>query len=93
MPRRFWCLARLALLAALPSGASAAAPPGVPVAPPGLSAEVARLYRLVKQPHPGELAWQRIPWLTDLGEGIRLAKAEGRPLVLFVSGDDPLEKC
>jgi hypothetical protein len=34
-----------------------------------------------------------IPWLLDLEEGIRRARAEKRPLVLWVSGDDPLERC
>jgi len=58
-----------------------------------LPADAARMYGFVKTPHPGELTWQQIPWLTDLREGIKQAKAEGRPLVLFVSGDDPLEKC
>jgi hypothetical protein len=58
-----------------------------------LSAEAARMYAAVKKPHPGELRWQQIPWLTDLQEAARLAKAENRPLLLFVSGDDPLEKC
>jgi len=58
-----------------------------------LPADAARIHGLVKSPHPGELKWQQIPWLTDLREGIRQAKSEGRPLVLFVSGDDPLEKC
>ena len=36
---------------------------------------------------------QQIPWLTDLDAALRQAKMERRPLVLFVSGDDPLEKC
>ena len=58
-----------------------------------LPTDAARMYGFVTQPHPGELRWQQIPWLTDLGEAIQLARAEGRPLVLFVSGDDPLEKC
>ena len=58
-----------------------------------LPADAARMYGFVTEPHPGELGWQQIPWLTDLGEAIRLARAEARPLVLFVSGDDPLEKC
>src|SRR5687768_3751812 len=58
-----------------------------------LPADAARMYGFVKTPHPGELKWQQVPWLTDLREGIRQARAEGRPLVLFVSGDDPLEKC
>jgi hypothetical protein len=62
-------------------------------APAGLPAEAARMYAAVKKPHPGELKWQTIPWLTDLAEGMRLAREEKRPLLLFVSGDDPLEKC
>jgi hypothetical protein len=51
------------------------------------------MYGLVKTPHPGELRWQQIPWRTDLREAVRRARAEGRPLLLFVSGDEPLEKC
>ena len=58
-----------------------------------LPADAARMYGFVKTPHPGELKWQQIPWLTDLRQGIRQARAENRPLLLFVSGDDPLEKC
>ena len=58
-----------------------------------LPADAARMYGFVKTPHPGELKWQQIPWLTDLREAMRLARAESRPLLLFVSGDDPLEKC
>lgn len=90
MSNRPWCLA---LVVGLPAACLAAAPPGAVVAPPGLSAEAARMYRLVKTPHRGELGWQKVPWLTDLDEAMRLAKAENRPLVLWVSGDDPLEKC
>src|SRR4051794_34310384 len=58
-----------------------------------LPADAARMYGFVKTPHPGELKWQQIPWLTDLREAVRQAKAEIRPLLLFISGDDPLEKC
>ena len=58
-----------------------------------LPANAARMYGFIKSPHPGELKWQQIPWLTDLRQGIRQARAERRPLLLFVSGDDPLEKC
>ena len=48
---------------------------------------------LVTMPHPGELKWQQVPWLTDLRGAVRQARAERRPLLLFVSGDEPLEKC
>lgn len=45
------------------------------------------------RPRPSELRWQRIPWVLDLEEGIRLAKSEQRPLLLWATGDDPLERC
>ena len=47
----------------------------------------------VIKPAAEELRWQQIPWVTDLTEGQRLAKAEGRPIFLWVTGDDPLERC
>jgi hypothetical protein len=53
----------------------------------------AGIYKYVKQRLPGELNWQRIPWLTDLPEAIRQARAENRPILLWVSGDDPLDRC
>jgi len=54
--------------------------------------QVARLVREIK-PVPSELKWQQIPWLLDLNEGIRQARLEGRPLLLWGSDDDPLERC
>jgi hypothetical protein len=42
---------------------------------------------------PREPKWQRIPWLLDLDEGIRLAQEEKRPILIWTSGDDPLERC
>jgi hypothetical protein len=58
-----------------------------------LPPDAARVYAAIKTAHPGEFKWQQIPWLLDLEEGIRLAKKENRPLLLFVSGDEPLERC
>ena len=84
-------LAPLFVMAA--AGFADDAPAARPPAPDGLSGDAGRMYGFVTTPHPGELGWQRIPWLTDLAEGVRQARAEGRPLVLFVSGDEPLEKC
>ena len=37
--------------------------------------------------------WKKIPWLTDLAEGVELAKKEKRPLFLWVAADPPLERC
>jgi hypothetical protein len=45
------------------------------------------------KPTSEELRWQKIPWVTDLAEGQRLAQTEGRPLFIWVTGDDPLERC
>ena len=45
------------------------------------------------KPAPEELRWQQIPWVTDLAEGQRLALEERRPIFLWVTGDDPLERC
>jgi hypothetical protein len=46
----------------------------------------------VKQ-SPAHLRWQEIPWLTDLNEGLRLAREERRPLLLWTTGDEPLGRC
>ena len=58
-----------------------------------LAPEAARMHACVKRPHPGELKWQQIPWLIDLQRGVRQTKEDKLPLLLFVSGDEPLENC
>jgi hypothetical protein len=98
MPQRTWrrVAGVLAPLIAATAGAVAAGADVPADRKPGadrLPADAARMYGFVKTPHPGELKWQQIPWLTDLQEALREAKAERRPLLLFVSGDEPLEKC
>jgi hypothetical protein len=45
------------------------------------------------RPVAEEMRWQQIPWLTDLAAGQRLARSEQRPIFLWVTGDDPLERC
>ncbi len=45
------------------------------------------------KPSPSELKWQQIPWVTNLTEGLHLAQEEQRPIFLWVTGDDPLERC
>ena len=54
--------------------------------------ELARRAQVIK-PSTEELKWTRIPWVLDLAEGQRLARAESRPIFLWVTGDDPLERC
>jgi len=57
-----------------------------------LPVQAAGLYRDVTL-FPRAMKYREIPWLLDLEEGIRLAKKEKRPLLIWTSGDDPLERC
>ena len=41
----------------------------------------------------GELNYKKIPWVTDLFEGFRLAKKENRPIFLYLITGDPLDDC
>src|SRR2546422_8014731 len=65
---------------------------GVEPRPTPGAPELAKRAAAIK-PAPAELRWQEIPWVTDLAEGQRLAQAERRPIFLWVTGDDPLERC
>ena len=59
-----------------------------------LPPEAARLHAYVSKPlAPAETAYRQIPWLVDLNEGLRVARDEKRPLLLWTSGDDPLDRC
>jgi hypothetical protein len=53
---------------------------------------LARRATLIR-PAANELRWQQIPWRTDLVAGQKCARTEGRPILLWVTGDDPLERC
>ena len=45
------------------------------------------------KPLAEELQWLNIPWMTDFEEAERMARAERRPLFLWVSSHDPLGRC
>ena len=60
----------------------------VPPTPDALAKQAALL-----KPAPEQLKWQRIPWLGSLVQAQQTAQAEGRPLFLWVSSDDPLDRC
>jgi hypothetical protein len=49
-------------------------------------------YRSVK-PTEAETRWQQIPWMQDLAAAVKVAKKEKRPLFLWSSGDQPLDRC
>ena len=80
-------------------GWAADQPPGdaqPAVARPGparMVPEAAAIYKYVKLQLPGEFKWQQIPWLVDLAEAIRQARAENRPILIWATDDDPLERC
>jgi hypothetical protein len=73
---------------------------GPDVRPVSANEDVARLPAAPAQLYadttlfPQPTKWRdAIPWLLDLDEGIRVARAEKRPVLIWVSGDDPLERC
>jgi hypothetical protein len=58
-----------------------------------LPAAAARLYAETTL-FPQPTKWRdAIPWVLDLHAGIQLAREEKRPLLIWTSGDDPLERC
>jgi hypothetical protein len=82
------------LLMALPPGVSRTEEKGRPTAP-GQNAVWSQLMEraAVVKPTAKELAWLTIPWVLDLKTAQTTAKSEGRPIFLWVTGDDPLERC
>jgi hypothetical protein len=89
------CVATLLALASL-----VAAPARADVRPVSAKEDVARLpaafARLYAETtlFPQPTRWRdAIPWVLDLEAGIRLARSEKRPLLIWTSGDDPLERC
>jgi hypothetical protein len=57
-----------------------------------LSKDAAERYAALL-PRAEELKYRDIPWLVDLSEAIAVAKEEKRPVLIWVSGDEPLELC
>jgi hypothetical protein len=80
----------MSLLMLLPPGVSRTEEPG-----PGQNDARSQLVEraTVIKPTAKELAWLNIPWVLDLKAAQTTAKAEGRPIFLWVTGDDPLERC
>ena len=64
----------------------------LPTSSPGLAARLEERAQVIRSAEH-ELRWQRIPWLVDLAEAEQLAREESRPIFLWVTGDDPLERC
>lgn len=45
------------------------------------------------KPTAKELTWLGIPWVLNLAEARKTAREERRPIFLWATGDDPLERC
>jgi hypothetical protein len=70
---------------------------------PLFAADVPELAALQKKaaairPAAADFAWQQIPWHTEPGPALSEAKAEGRPLFVWLAGGrdrdgSPLERC
>ena len=45
------------------------------------------------KPTSKELEWLGVPWVLNLAEAQKMAREEKRPIFLWVTGDDPLERC
>ena len=91
---------RIATLLALALASSVAAPARADVRPVSAKEDVARLPAPWVQLYadttlfPQPTQWRdAIPWVLDLDAVIRLARDEKRPVLIWVSGDDPLERC
>ena len=63
----------------------------VPAASPGLD----RLdnWAAAIRPKASEIKWEKIPWIVDLQRAVTLASREKRPILVWASGDAPLERC
>lgn len=45
------------------------------------------------KPKPAEETWKMIPWRTSLVEGQKLARELNRPMFVWISSEEPLERC
>ncbi len=45
------------------------------------------------KPTVKELTWLGIPWVLNLAGAQKAAREERRPIFLWATGDDPLERC
>lgn len=68
------------------------------LAPAEVPPEFARLERLAVRPPAAQFRWQDIPWHTDAATALGEARAEKRPLLVWLAGGrdrdgTPLERC
>jgi hypothetical protein len=54
---------------------------------------IERSYYRVLKPTAQELRYRQIPWMMDLDAAVKQAKKENRPLFIWATDDEPLERC
>lgn len=54
--------------------------------------ELERKAALIR-PTAAEKRWTEIPWMSSVVEAQKVAQAEKRPLLVWISDDDPLDRC
>jgi hypothetical protein len=62
---------------------------GATAAEPIPPVEFPNIQALIK-PDPGEDAWSKIPWLTDLWQARKIAAAQGKPILVWEMDGHPL---
>lgn len=57
--------------------------------------ETAELEKRATQirPNAQEQLWKEIPWMTSVVEAQKVAQTEKRPVLMWISDDDPLDRC
>lgn len=77
-------------LAILLAGTAVCPAQEVPSLPPFAATADLGAWRSHIRPDQGDLAFEIIPWLTTLADGIRAADQEQKPLLLWVMNGHPL---
>jgi hypothetical protein len=88
-----WLIGMSALVTVVANVARPEGPaPGAQEQRPWALKEFAEVRQLVK-PAPGENLWDRVRWMPTLWEAHERAVEEGKPIVIFASGGEPLGVC
>jgi hypothetical protein len=60
---------------------------------PDCLSTIERSYYRALKPSDRDIRWRRIPWMQDLDAAVKQAKKEKRPLFIWATDDEPLERC
>jgi hypothetical protein len=86
MPRSIFKVAFVLYLVSLINAPTRAAQGAASSEP--MEALIARI-----KPKPSEETWKMIPWLASLVDGQKMARELNRPMFVWISSEEPLERC